>query len=496
VATYHFDSETGDDGNDGSSPAKARRTLRKANETVFQPGDRLLFRSGSRWTGQLKPQGSGDAANGKPIVADRYGDGPLPRIDGEGEVEATLVMENVEGWEVNRLEITNRGPSPRPRRKGVFLHLRDFGTAGGVVLRELFVHDVNGTCVKEEGGGAGILWFVEGTAIPSRYDGLLIEGCRLERCDRDGIMGWGYWQRCEWFPSLRVVIRGNRLEDIGGDGIMPSCCDGVLVERNVLHGAGRRVTDGENIAGIWPWSCDNALIQFNEASGARGPWDAQGFDSDWNSRNTIIQCNYSHDNEGGFLLICDDGAQRKVDSVGNVGTVVRYNLSVNDGFRTTGTHAGFAPAIHLTGPIEGALVHNNTIVAGKTPEGGDPRILRCTSWGGFPRDARFVNNIFVAEDERSVELGEAARIEFENNLYWKRILCDDSRAIRDDPRFAGTLEDAVRGDGRNAFRLKEGSPALSAGLLIPGHGGIDLSCERIPEGRPPSLGALERPFRG
>ena len=32
-------------------------------------------------------------------------------------------------------------------------------------------------------------------------------------------------------------------------------------------------------AGIWPWSCDNTLVQFNEVSGHKAPWDAQGFDS-------------------------------------------------------------------------------------------------------------------------------------------------------------------------------------------------------------------------
>jgi len=28
--------------------------------------------------------------------------------------------------------------------------------------------------------------------------------------------------------------------------------------------------------------------------------DGEGFDSDWNSRNTVIQYNYSHDNDGAF----------------------------------------------------------------------------------------------------------------------------------------------------------------------------------------------------
>lgn len=65
--------------------------------------------------------------------------------------------------------------------------------------------------------------------------------------------------------------------------------------------------DTEAAAGIWPWSCDNTLVQFNEVSGHKAPWDAQGFDSDWNCRGTVIQYNYSHDNYGGLVLVCNDG---------------------------------------------------------------------------------------------------------------------------------------------------------------------------------------------
>ena len=47
------------------------------------------------------------------------------------------------------------------------------------------------------------------------------------------------------------------------------------------------------------------MIQFNEVSDHKAPWDAQGFDSDWNCRRTLIQYNYSHDNEGFELLLSE-----------------------------------------------------------------------------------------------------------------------------------------------------------------------------------------------
>jgi hypothetical protein len=494
ASVYYVDSRSGEDRNDGLTPQKAWKSLDRVNETLFRPGDRILFRSGTRYAGQLKPQGSGDAPNGlpRPIVIDRYGEGPPPILDGEGKVGATLYLYNVEYWEVRGLEIVNLGPKPQPRRTGVYLHLQDFGVARHMALKGLRIRDVNGSNVKREGGGAGILWNVEGQEIPSRFDGLLIEGCRLERCDRNGIEGGGYWRRSEWFPSLRVVIRGNRLEDIGGDGIVPIACDGALVERNVLRGAGMRAKDGEAIAGIWPWSCDNTVVQHNEATGVRGPWDAQGFDSDWNSRNTLIQYNYSHDNEGGFLLICDDGGQLEADSVGNVGTVVRYNLSVNDGFRAAGKHAGFSPAVHITGPVRGARVYNNTIVFGKKPEGADLHLFRFTDWNGWPQGAEFVNNVFTVEDEAGYDYGQARNLVFDRNLYGgpQKNAPEDPHALREDPGFRGPLPGAGP-DALRSYRLKDGSPAIGAGRTIPDNGGRDVLGALVPADRPPSLGALE-----
>src|SRR5205814_4125140 len=168
-----------------------------------------------------------------------------------------------------------------------------------------------------------------------------------------GIFGWAdSWVRSTWFPSLGLVVRGNQLHDIGGDGIVVVATDGAIVERNVVGHANQR-SDGYNVA-IWAWSADNTVIQHNEAYGTKGQRDGEGFDSDWNSRNTVIQYNYSHDNDGGFLLICNEGGHKPAESAGNTGTVVRYNISQND--RTRG--------INIAGPVKESLIYNNTIYVG------------------------------------------------------------------------------------------------------------------------------------
>jgi len=177
---------------------------------------------------------------------------------------------------------------------------------------------------------------------------------RIFHVDRSGIFGWStHWVRSKWYPSLGVVVRHNVLHDIGGDGIVVVATDGALVEHNVVSNANQR-SAGYNVA-IWPWSADNTIIQHNEAYGTRGQRDGEGFDSDWNSRNTVIQYNYSHDNDGGFLLICNEGGHDAAESVGNVGTIVRYNISQNDHHR----------GINLAGPVSNATMYNNTFYVGR-----------------------------------------------------------------------------------------------------------------------------------
>lgn len=69
--TYYVDAVSGSDANDGTNAAKPWETLDKVNTQRFKAGDRILFKAGSVWEGQLAPQGSGSL--GQPIIMDKYG---------------------------------------------------------------------------------------------------------------------------------------------------------------------------------------------------------------------------------------------------------------------------------------------------------------------------------------------------------------------------------------------------------------------------------------
>ncbi len=493
---YYVHSERGDDRNDGRSPEKPWQSLEKVNSVEFQPGDRILFAADTEYSGQLKPQGAG--SDGSPIVIDKYGEGNRPKIHGQGKVLQTIYLYNTEYWEIRNLEITNTGEERQPNRLGVFLHLKDFGTAHHIQLHGLYIHDVNGSVVKREGGGGAIKWDNEGDRVKSRFDGLLIEQCHIQRCERDGIRGiLGYSSRDNWYPNVNVVIRGNLIEEVPGDGIVPKSCDGALVEYNVMRNCTRLLPEGDAAAGIWPHSCDNTVIQFNEVSDHKAPWDGQGFDSDYNCRNTLIQYNYSHDNEGGFLLICDNGAARVPSNIGNIGTVVRFNISVNDGIRLQPTRErGYhSPIFHIAGPVRDIQIYNNIIyVPRKLDPQPDRSMIRMHNWGGpWPENLHFSNNIFYVDGKTQYVWGEAQNCRFGHNVFYGQHdnRPDDPYGITEDPLFVSADSAAAGLNALRGLRLKKGSPAIGAGAAIPDHGGRDFEGVPVPADGPIDIGAYQ-----
>lgn len=469
AATFHLDPQSGNDNASGTAPELAWKSLEKANAHVFKPGDQLLLKAGSRFTGQLRPQGSGDLANGKPnpITLGQYGEGPRPRIDGEGKFADTLLLRNVQFWEVRDLEITNHGPVRKPWRTGVRILNDGLGKMRHIHLRNLHVHDVNGDLRKEH-EGCGIYFETRG-ANESHFDDLLIENCHVVRTDRNGIC-----QRSgSKARSLRVVIRGNLLEDIGGDGIKIWGSNGALVERNIIRGGRMRCTD--HAAGIWPFASDDTVIQFNEVSGMKGTLDGQGFDADYNCRRTLIQYNYSHDNEGGFILICGPGNSY------NEGTIVRYNLSRNDGIRS-------ARIFHLSGST-GTRIYNNTI---HVAAGQDLPMILCSSWkGGIPRDIQFTNNLFHVEGRVTYDLAEARGIVFKNNQFSGSLVNRpaDPQAVLKPAVFlnptGGSGFESVAG-----YRPRDAA-SCHPGLIIPKNGGRDFLGRPLPANARPCIGAAQ-----
>lgn len=419
---YYVDSSKGNDSNSGFTPETAWRSLDRASTAALQPGDSLLLARGSWWEGRLDVSASGTAD--KPIVISVYGKGQKPAISApDNSIWAVRIL-NSDYLTLSNLDITNHGSVRMAGRTGAKVENLGHGTSRGICLTDLDIHDVNGSLIKNEGGGSGIL--IECSfgpeKKPSNFDGLTIRDCTVRRCERNAMIWNAPWSRKEWFPSRNVLVTRNLIEEVPGDGIVPIGCDGAIIEYNVMRRCTSRMPVAEAAAGFWPWSCDNTVIRFNEVSDHHAMWDGQGFDSDYNCRNTHIEYNYSHDNIGGFLLVCNAGPGEfdQTLSAGNDSTVIQYNISVADGDRTGLNRAGkyFSPSIHMSGPVTNTLIEHNIIIA---PDKSDANVMRrilvSDSWGGYADRTLFRDNLFVAAEPSGFDLGKSTANIFESNHY-------------------------------------------------------------------------------
>ncbi|MCC6841001.1 MAG: right-handed parallel beta-helix repeat-containing protein [Flavobacteriales bacterium] len=92
-ATDYYVAPNGNDGNNGTSAAAAWSSIARVNQSAFgfQPGDRILFKRGGTWRGELILGSSGTP--GQPITVGAYGTGAKPIIKGS---------ETVSGWTVHQ----------------------------------------------------------------------------------------------------------------------------------------------------------------------------------------------------------------------------------------------------------------------------------------------------------------------------------------------------------------------------------------------------------
>jgi hypothetical protein len=79
---YYVDAANGSDVNNGLSISSPWKTINKVNNSIFVPGDSILFKRGRTWGATLIPPSHGSSGNN--ITFGAYGTGDLPKIDGTG----------------------------------------------------------------------------------------------------------------------------------------------------------------------------------------------------------------------------------------------------------------------------------------------------------------------------------------------------------------------------------------------------------------------------
>lgn len=500
---YYIDAASGSDSATGTAPGSAWKTLAAANTRTFAPGDRILLARGNSWTGQLAPQGQGTAAS--PITISAYGTGAPPRLNGASLAGGAVVsLQNQSHWVIENLDVvSNSGvdnfgtlTSDGTPRSGIQVrNTTGNTTVSGIVIRNNTVSDVNG-CFHCTGIDAHVNGGIvaDTTALGANFAGVLIEGNRVENVGRTGIVVWdaSYFttsqtQVVQAALSTGVTIRGNTVIDPDSDGILAFGTDGALLEHNVVRGAGQRTIVGSSMsaaAGLWPTRAMNTIIQFNEVSGTRlHGTDGQGFDVDLGSTNTRVQYNYSHDNEGGFLLLMG-GYSSDV--------TVRYNLSVNDGW---GGQKGIITfSWGVPAPVR---IYNNTIVI---PDGSVANPIYCDGDAGAcasstPGTWTFMNNIV---DNRGSGVytypGLGTNASFASNVFAGNHPASEPADAAKITTAPGFTNPNASGDGfvvAEGFRLTATSPAIGNGQIVSANGLRDFFGDTVSASSAPSRGFHE-----
>ncbi len=483
AASYHLDATSGTDDGDGLNPGTAWRSLGKVNAFTFQPGDSLLLKAGSAWEGQLHPLGSGTA--GHRITLDRYGEGPKPAIHGGGIQGGAVLLVNQQHWSIRNLEVTNQG-SAVPKKMGILIRNDAVGTLSDIEVKDCDIHDVVGDLVDYRDGkeSGGIVFYinVDHPSRPSKWDDIRVENNTIRDVTRNGILMQSQWinkpndPNSSWqghgayTASTNIRIAGNRLERIGGDGIILWCAKGAMVERNFVRQSNNN-TEKQGHAAVWPYFCEDVIFQYNEVCETKTKFDGMAFDFDNSNQRCIYQYNYSHDNEGGFLNMCCDGN-------GN-GNIARYNISENDGC-LAGSRVFL---VHGHGN-HGYQVYNNTIFA----RNGNPAMFE---QGADSRESSilFQNNILI--NAGSGTLSAPKGCQFEGNLYFGSGHIEaDTKKIVGDPRLQPPVKGMIGLDAVNRYKLRIGSPALAAGVLVKDNGGRDYWGNTVSGTALPHVGAF------
>ena len=506
---YYIDSAGGDDSNNGTIE-HPWKSLNKLHDLALNPGDTVYLKRGSTFDAQqLTFKGSG-GIDGKRITVTAYGDGDsLPRLNGNGAVTNVVELTNMPYLTIENLEITNTTSSYNADWSGlnknnnqtitkdgqvvqagqllraINIFAKDYGVVSDITVQNCYIHDINGDLANKWNGG--IFFDVTGNSIPTKFDNILIENNTIIDVDRSAIKlvrtNWcNQWEGTpphtaggspsSWYPSTNVVVRGNFMERIGGDGITVRDVDGALVEHNLAKDCDYQYAKTEYNVGIWPYQAANTVIQYNEAYNTHSTLDGQGLDLDHASAYNVMQYNYSHDNEGGFMLI--------MGGYPHTGSVVRYNISRNDKDKVFELSWGIA---------KGIMIYNNTVYSDQKLSNG---IVKLTSYKGVKQlnDIYIFNNLFVfpsgQETFYAVYQGNGApsletvksKVKLYNNGYvgFNGPTEDEARVnvVLEDPADLSSVLAGADGsaahtgssDLLSGYQLAEGSRMIDAGVTM------------------------------
>lgn len=409
-ATYYV-SPSGNDNNNGTTPATAWRTIAKVNQRTFAAGDRILFQAGAVFAGSLFFESTDKGTTAAPIVIGSYGTG---RATIDGGTSDGILLYNTSGFEIRGVNFVGSGRTTN-QGSGVTVYA---DLPLGVKLPYLRIDSVDAGGFGQYGISIGTWNFSTG------FSDVRVTNSSAHDNGQGGVTSYAQNAYANQNFYVGHVTAYNNTGVPGqptnsGSGIVLGSVTGGVIERCVARDNGALNTASEGPVGIWAYDSDGITIQYNESYRNRtsGTADGGGFDLDQNTRNSKVQYNYSHDNDGPGYLIA-----HAPNNSNHSGNTIRYNISENDGRKNA------TGAIVIFGRTIGAEIYNNSVYLKPSLSGFSHavNVFNATIPTQDVQRVHFRNNVFFADSGATMlsvsvdQLNGAVDLRFEGNNYFGR----------------------------------------------------------------------------
>ncbi len=475
LSTYYL-APWGTDSNPGNTPSAPWQSLAQINRTTFGPGDQILLAGGATFNGTLELTEDDAGSATAPIRVSSYGSGraTIQSTGGKGILVRSAPAVTIE-------DINVRGT-------GV-----DANQAQGIHFQNARSYDIG----------------------PARINNVDVSGFGLFGINIQGIHGSNGWKDVR-ITNVNAFDNGYAaIRTLGPDGFRDTNNDVYIANcktynnpgfswTNSPSGSGIEVgnstnvtveycsafnnsTRGSGATGIWATTSDRVNFQFNASYNNRSRLsDGGGFDLDGGVINSVMQYNWSANNDGaGFATLSWPGAPA------NRNITIRYNISQNDARRFG---AGGIAVGANNGSFTDIYIHNNTVYM-QPAAVGDSRLI----WTHYyVSNLQIKNNIFYADGNVNfARFRDNPDLKLSNNVWftngtskfehngWYNSVADWQNATRSEivngrntavtrsPRLKNIGRAPVGIDPRNLsntlinfYTARRGSPTLNRGTPI------------------------------
>lgn len=306
---YYIDSISGSDDNDGTSPEGPWRTLERASDNSYGPGDEILLKAGQSYEASFITSGSG--SEDMPVTVTSYGEGDRPLIYAEN-MNILFMVVNVSNWVIDGIDFS------APEGTGLNIIAYNGGNVENIAVRNCTFRNIspdNDSTV------------MAALTINCDSSASVVRNIHLDSLKFFDV-GWAIHTNGKNAEDDKNIFLGPD-ESYNSDYLFENIyienakCGGIVISsvKNCLVRNCRLLNcacaDGfDPYAPLWMRHSTNVTVEYCEIAGAANSRDGMAVDFDGWTTNSTYRYIYSHDNNR-FIRNCvyDSGTKNSGNSV-------------------------------------------------------------------------------------------------------------------------------------------------------------------------------------